>query len=541
MGETQRGILALGLESQSYPGRQLLLPETAVAGTLSATTQPNAVGVTGIHMHLHIIVKGNTATGTVQITGLKSDGTTVVDETSPTLAAATSTQSVQEYCTTGTYYSIDSSGIIITGLTNGTITVYGVMSSTHMYPSEFDTQEKMNLYSPKDHRGLMYAHSRIVQLDKSVTMDKFQSALYPESGTWLGYAGFSASPTVTTIPASPTSLLASTAVSGTPLSLTSQPTSPGMLLKLVVTGTATYGTITITGTNQYNQTAIETVKCLGGAGTFYTTTVFASVSSSGIAISGLDSGSLAVSGFFGTKWVHLLPSDDLIQTFCFGIFSGTETAVYPMGYFDDITIESDVRKEIKLTSKVGSQDMIILGDRSTSPMYLSRLPSLGQPIDYPIVGWQMLAYIDSITGTPFTTQYYDLEMFKLSISTGIKPTYTGQNTQVYSRLYKEGNTTEVKVEATVDFRNVQEYEKYRLNQKRILGLKLIGPYIGNSSGPLYKYLQFTLPLKWANTDRDRGKEKVEGKISGVCEYEASLGYAARLEMVNQAPPNWASL
>jgi hypothetical protein len=50
-----------------------------------------------------------------------------------------------------------------------------------------------------------------------------------------------------------------------------------------------------------------------------------------------------------------------------------------------------------------------------------------------------------------------------------------------------------------------------------------------------------VPAKYEAFDLDRSKEKVTAKMSGVAEYSESLGYAAKLDIVNQQPPTYASL
>src|SRR5207244_666751 len=97
-----------------------------------------------------------------------------------------------------------------------------------------------------------------------------------------------------------------------------------------------------------------------------------------------------------------------------------------------------------LTCKTTTQDKIILGNRATTPMTTSRLPSLGQPYDLPLVSWPAVIYIDPLTGTAGSTQYNDLLSIKLSIASGFKPTYVSKNQQVYDRIYQEGSSVSVK-------------------------------------------------------------------------------------------------
>ncbi len=215
----------------------------------------------------------------------------------------------------------------------------------------------------------------------------------------------------------------------------------------------------------------------------------------------------------------------------------------PYGFVDSADLEMDASKDIKLICKCTSQDMIPLGNRATTLLSSSRMPTLGQPFDMPTVGWQSLIYIDSLSGTAFTTAYNDLQTIKIAVPTGWKPTYTATNSQLYSRAYQDGSMIKVKFDALVDFTDLIQYELWRQNVKQLIGVKFINQqtgYIGNTSGTLnYKSWQITMPTKYEMFERDRSKEKVEAKISGICEYEPTLGYAALLTIINQAAPNYA--
>lgn len=542
MGSTQRGTLALFIEPAANQGRQVLLPETAI-GTLSITTQPNAI-LAGCHMHLFVVIKGATASGTVTIAGKKNDGSTAVSETTPTIPAATTAVPHFDYCTTGTYNTINSSGITVTGLTNATITVFGVYQGTKLIPISFEPTEKFDYLDPKDQRGLMYGTVRKTQLIKHTELSKFDTdSFYPDTDLWYGFAVWNNTPTVTTIPASPTVKMAATAVTSAPFTLTTPPVSPGEMLQLVVTATAVYGTIGITGVNQFGQTVTETVVCYGGAGTFYSANIYSSVASNGVTITGLTGGSLAINGIFGTKWVfNLGTSGAAVNTLAMGIFSGTDSSVVPYGLIDTSDLEMDAQKEIKLTCKCTTQDLIPIGNRATTLLSASRLPSLGQPFDMPSPGWASLIYIDALSGTGFTTQYSDLQTIKIAVATGWKPTWTATNSQLYNRAYQDGSMIRLTFDALIDFTDLNQYELWRQNVKQLIGVNFINKqtgFIGNTSGTLnYKSWQILMPAKYEVFERDRSKEKVEAKVNGVTEYEPSLGYAAQLVVVNQAPPNY---
>lgn len=542
MGSTAKGLLAIYLEPTAAAGRQTLLPETAISSTMSLTTQPNVTNSQAL-MYMHIVVKGATVSGTVAIAGKKADGSTAVSETSSTLAAATVNQPNSEYCTSATYNTVNSSGITTTGLTGGTITIYGIYAATKLIPAEFNTVEKFDSFSPKDHRGILFKDIRLQQLNKHVTLDKFDTALYPDTSTWWAHCLLSASPTTSLISSTgstPDSLKTSTAVSGSPLSLTTQPLSPGQLLQFVVTGAGASGSIAISGTNQFGVSTTETILASGN-GTYYSQNVYSAVASGGVSVTGLTSGSVAIGGFFATQWTFITPSDP-IMTLAASAFTGTDSAAYPFGVVESGDFTMDVEKEISLTTKCTTQDQVVLGNRATNPLNTNRLATFGQPIDFPVAGWASLIYIDAVSGTPGTTQYTDLLDLKVSVDTGAKVTFTAQNQQVFSRFYRE--PAGLKFDATVDFTNLTEYENFRQFQKRLFVFKHLvsNRYIGSSSSvPIYKYWQWTIPAKYESFDKDRSKEKVTAKVMGTAEYSETLAYAGQLVVVNQVPPTYASL
>src|SRR5947209_5624830 len=140
MGSTAKGLLAVYMEPTAAPGRQTLLPDTAVSATMSLTTQPNVANAQAL-MYLHVVIKGATVSGTVAIAGKKADGVTTVTETSTILAAATALQPNSEYCTTATFNTVNASGVTVTGLTGGTITIYGIYAATKLIPANFNVTE----------------------------------------------------------------------------------------------------------------------------------------------------------------------------------------------------------------------------------------------------------------------------------------------------------------------------------------------------------------------------------------------------------------
>ena len=533
--------MGIVLESLTTPGLVTLLPPTAVAASLSLTTQPS--GSTG--MRLLIIVQGNTATGTVTVTGTAVSGSS--PETTPTIAIPPAGQNslvtAFEYVTAATWSVVNASGVTTSGLTNGTITIYGIQAAKYLIPCIADIEKDYKYFIPKEARGLFDAETSMQQTVIEAKISKIDQALYPEDSLFLGYMGISQSPTVTTIPSTPTVLKTATAVSGGPWGLTTQPTTPGMKLIFTVTASSATGSIAITGTDQYGMAATETVTCNGngsnGNGTYYSAKVYSAVGSNGLAFTGLTSGSVAVSGVFGWQYVFV-PDANALYSAAFEWYTGTDSHAVPWGHFTDIEVEFGVEKEVKVAFKGNCQDKLPIGDRTTNPLSTSRVTALGQPTDLPMIGWQTAIYVDALTGTPGTTAYSDVIDGKISIKVPQKSIWTSTVTQRFSRLYRQQRS--VVATAQIDFVNLTRYEQWRKNIQEFLAFTLQGAYIGNVAGTIYnKSYQWIFPVQYAKFKEDATKlENVTAELECKGIYAPSAGYSHKLVVINQQAPVYTS-
>lgn len=536
MGTSALGTLGIVLENLSSPGI-VQLYNGAVAGTLSLTTQPS--GSTG--MRLLIIVQGNTATGTVAIAGTVLSGSS--PETTPTIpippAGQNSLVTAFEYVTQATFTAVNASGVTCTGLTNGTITIYGIQAAKYLVPCIADIEKEYKYFIPKEARGLLDAETNMQQTVIEAKISKIDQALYPEDSLFLGYMGISNNPTVTTIPASPTSLKTSTAVSGGAMSLTTQPTTPGMKLIFTVTSSSATGTIVISGTNQFGIATSETITANGngtnGNGTYYSANVYSAVNASGITFTGLTSGSVAVTGVFGWKYVFV-PDANALYSAALEWYTGTDSHAVPWGHFTDIEVDFGVEKEVKVSFKGNCQDKLPIGDRTTNPLSASRVTALGQPTDLPMIGWQTAIYVDALTGTPGTTAYSDVIEGKIAIKVPQKPIWTSTVNQRYSRVYRQQRS--VQATATIDFVNLARYEQWRKNIKEFLAFTFQGGYIGNDSGTIYnKSYQWIFPVQYAKFKEDGSKlENVTAELECKGIYDPSVSYSHKLICITQQAP-----
>jgi hypothetical protein len=496
-------------------------------------------------MRLLILVQGNTATGTVAVAGTVLSGSS--PETTPTIpippAGQNSLVTGYEYVTTATFTAVNASGVTCTGLTNGTITIYGIQAAKYLVPCIADIEKDFKYFVPKEARGLLDAETNMQQTVIEAKISKIDQALYPEDSLFLGYMGISNNPTITTIPASPTSLKTSTAVSSAPFSLTAQPTTPGMKLIFVVASSSATGTITISGTNQYGIAASETITCNGngsnGNGTYYSANVYSAVASNGIGATGLTSGTITTTGVFGWQYVFL-PDSNALYSGAFEWYTGTDSHAVPWGFFTDIEVDFGVDKEVKVSFKGDCQDKLPIGDRTTNPLSSSRVTALGQPTDLPMIGWQTAIYVDALTGTPGTTAYSDVIDGKISIKVPQKAVWTSTTTQRFSRVYRQQRS--VMATATIDFINLLRYEQWRKNIKEFLAFTLQGAYIGNVSGTIYnKSYQWIFPVQYAKFKEDASKlENVTAELECKGIYESSVSYSHKLVVINQQAPTYTS-
>jgi hypothetical protein len=539
MGTGMKGTLAIGLENLNAQGKQPLLPQTAIAPTMSLTSQ-GSFGVAGCRYH--IIVFGNTTTGSITLTGKDVNGGALVETISnipvPSPAGQHPLVNDFEWGTTNVFSSINASGITTTGLANGFIIILGCQAPKILVPSTWDADETYQQYSPKEHRGLIYLDTNIQQGVKKVDW-QLQQSLYTENSLYVPYASISAAPTITTIPATPTVLKAATAVSTGPFGLTTQPTGPGQILQVIITASAAVGTIVIVGTNSLNQATTETIVANGngsnGNGTYYSSNSYSAVGATGISFTGLTGGSAAFGGAFALDYVFT-PSDS-IYTLCAEDYTGTDSSILPLLVATDLEINQDVQKQVDITLKGFAQDLIHIGDRTTQNMVLSRVLQLGQPLDKPLTGWQSLIFIDPVPGvggTPGATLYGDLNTLKLILTLPADPEYNATNLQTMTTFFRDqisGSFT-----MSINFKNLLQYEQFRQNGIQVFQIKYLGPILGTNAGALVqKAWIITVAAKYKAIKRKRDK-KVSADIDATMQYEPSLGYGVKFEIITTQAP-----
>lgn len=519
---------------EANPGEQLLLATTAVISTITGLTAPS--GSTGMRLHIRVVAW--TASGTLTITGTGSPANTeTVNVAAPTQQQVQSAQMASyEYVSVNAYTAI--TNITTTGLTGGFITVWGIQAGKTQLSGTMKSKRTPKTYSPNAHNGLIERDYHVLQLVNNTTIDEIKQDTYGDLSLWWPYMVMGAPTTTATYPASPTSLMAATSITSS-MTLTTQPTSPGMKLILTVTAFTVAGTLTITGTVNGVAGVTENI-AVTVAGTYYSSNVYSAVS--GIT-NATTAATLAVTGVYGWSYTFLSGSNP--YSMAVEWFDGAGSWTHPYSFATDADFDSKVDGEVTLTAKGKASDKLPIGDRTTANISgVNRIAAIGTSLnDLPMVGWQSLIYLDPITGTPMTTSYGDMQEFKLSLKLSPEEHFTYNNSQNFSRVY--AGKREATVDATVIFTNYFDWEQFRQNLKQYLVYQLLnGNPIGvNGSSPLYKSWTWTLPLR-SDGDfeptSDPSKAVVTAKGKWRTEYDSTLGGSYKLVVIDQIPPNYAS-
>lgn len=534
-----KGQINLALEQLNNQGLQPLLKNAAAAASMSLTTQPVTSQFQGVRLTVWVMnapLSGSTPTITIAGTDINGNSITEgpINIAFADVAAQSAVVGKWEYTTTHLFASVNANGITTTNLTTSgaTITIQCAQGGLRLVPGVLKAKKKIDKFSPQEHRNLLDRHTKRVQTKNVCTLDELSQVVYPENSIWAAYMLTGSVPTVTTLPASPTSLLASTAVSGSPLSLTTQPTSPGMFLVFAFTGTAVAGTVAISGTNQYGLATTETVNIpASNSGSYYSANCYSAVAAAGLTITGLTAGSMAVTGVYGWQYVFL--PGDTVYSASIEAFTGVDSFILPWVMFDSLDVEFGMDKEAKITAKGIMQDRIVIGDRTTAYLNVSRITALGQPNDLPIVGWQSLVYIDTTESAAPTTQFGDLLECKMSFKSPQKPNWTATNSQNYNRVNR--GQRETMFSGKIDLTNVLQWEQWRMNVLQYITFQLLGQAIGGGNNKMW---QWTFPASWDDFDIDSepSKEHVEASVQATSQYDSGLGGSYRLTIVNQQPP-----
>lgn len=534
-----------GLVTEATPGLQQLLTPTLISALPVSLTSSTALTAATTGMHLLIRVYNHTATGTITVTGTAPGSLAVVSETTRTMELVKTTGMYADYVTSAVFGAVNSSGVTLGGgLTNGSVTIYGIQATQKMVVGEWKLTDKRTEHTPVWQRG-DFAESHTGPLPMSEDPEwEYQSDFWPDECLWVLYGGVNSAQTVVSKPASPVAVLASTSVvtAGT-VSASIQPTAPGMILQCVIGGApATAATVAISGTNIYGEAITETiVASTKTAGTYTSLNSFATITASGIAYGNFGgSATLTVNAVFG--WTSTANTGDTFSTFAAAQYDGIGSYVAPFCMVGEWSIEGGPDKETKVMAKGPTQAVLPVGVNST---FTSQIPALAQPLDEAVMGWRALVYIDPITNTPGTTLNPDVTNYKVTVNNKLKPIHTQAWNPVarwFSRIKR--NRREIMVEVKVDIDSqatLQEYlQWFKQSRKRLIQIQIIGlNQLGTTGGTTYyPGWTITVPVRW---EGDPGRvftvsqESIELTLKGRAYLDPALNYDLQVLAVTRYP------
>lgn len=545
-GLTQR--IRLALETGAAAGESLLMASTTGASTLSLTTQPNTISATtGMYLHFYCI--GNTTSGTIIITGTGVSGS-ITSITYHVNAAPQNNAGYSEVCTKEAFLTVGASGIALTGgLVGAQIIVQGTFVGKYLVPITMDQEEKITHHAPPDKRGILFKNLRVVQLTKMIDVPKFDSDLYPDS-LWAPYTCIGNTPTITTIPSSATSLLASTAIAAT-MTLTTPPTAPGQFLIFAITTNTASGTIVVNGTDQYGNAygSSETITISSAASqTVYSTRRYSVVNTSGantFTTTGGTGSHIVVTGVYAWQYAWTYDGTTNITPYsaALEVYDGVNGFVIPGFVPSDMALAWAKEKEITLACKGTAQDLLVVGDPTSTTFGSNPFATASQPTSLPYTSWPASFYIDNDNGgTALTTQDGSMLDFKFNVATGRKWVYAGDGQQrpAFVTWDTEHDFTIDSTIIDIGYANYLNY--FKPNLPLILGTQFQGTFLGNiSSTNYYELVQIIAPVKVDTWKFDKSKNPVQGTLKLMANYDfANLGYGYKYVVIAQQPPTYQS-
>lgn len=530
-----KGVVNLALETLNSPGIQQILAPTAISATMTGFSAL-PTNTSGGRFYIHIT--NWSVSGSVTINGTGTPASTeTYNIAAPTLQQTQSAQlTSNDFVSVNAYTAI--TNLTTTGLTGAIVQVWYIYAGKFAVPSILKSNKKPKVYSPNEHNSFIERDKKIVLLTNEATIDELKQDIYGDLSLWWPYMMMGAPSTTATIPATPTSIVASTPVTaGSPATFSpTAPTAPGMRLIIVVSSYTVSGTLTITGTVN-GITGVSEVINITANGTLYSANVYSAISSMANASY---SATVVITGVFGWQLTFLSSGQKYSANLEW--FDGAGSWVHPFAYFTEGDFDIKVQTEATLTAKGKCQDKLPIGDRTTTPLQgTNRIATIGQNLnDLPMVGWQTAVYMDAITGSPLTTSFADVQELKVSLKTPDEEHFTFVNFPIFNRVYS--GKRECLVDATLFFIDFLQWEQFRQNLKQYLSFQFLGQYIGTSAGTAYyKSWTWTLPIRTDgqfDVTSDPSKAPVTAKAMWRAEYDSVIGGAYKLVVVTSLPPTY---
>jgi len=535
LGAAAKGLTGVGTEFTNS-GMQSRLTPTAI------TALPASPGTSTNGERLAIGFYNHTAAGTVSVAGTAPLSLAAITELTSSIPTMELPGEVAWYATTNIFGAVNASGVTIgSGLTGGTVVIYGIQAANRLVVGEWKLADKVKEHSPTEQRGVYDADFHLLALAQDPEWELTQD-FYADDGLWLFQGAYASAATSATIPAAPPTILtaATSVTTAGNASATAQPTAPGMIIGITLTGSPTTAqTVSVTGVNLFGETVIEVVvPSTKTAGTWYSSNVFTSIAANGIVWGAFGAGTIGALGYFGWK-LSGNPSD-ILSSFALEQYDSTASYIAPFALVDEWSMEGGSEKEWKVQAKGPCQQVIPVGNPATTT---NQITQFGQIIDKPYTGWRAFVTIDALSGTIGTTQNLDAMDWKLVTKINWKSKHTSWGnppTRTWNRAYRQRR--KIEVEFTLDMTQATfqaEYDAWKKRRKRLVQLTLRGVQLGIDGGTTYYHGGvFNLPVRWvevAERDFQSGKDSVEVKLKGICEFENSLGYSHNYTWFSRLP------
>lgn len=413
--------------------------------------------------------------------------------------------------------------------------------------------------TPKEARGGyqgVYTHVLQMQMAKG----KIPAYVYADDFCYLLRLAVSGAPTITTLPTTPTALLAATSIAAS-MTLTTQPNAAGdgakaKILALTLSNAATNNTAvtaTVTGTDINSNPLTEQVAFTGGTTTtsavgggtgaltvtLYTRNYFATVTSITTSVQPVGD-QLAVGGVNGFFW--LFPIDLSVSTIVSATgeyWDGSAAWQLPGLVVSKLGVASQIGKSFKadLTVMAQKKAALLASTGSINPVALSgtlqTLQNLGDTIIPAIPTYATRVYADPFGSTPGTTAVpARLAEAKFDIDTGVKLGKTADGTPFPNYVGREMFGDKVMGDFTLLFNSYAnsvsdplELQNFLNQASRVVRLAYPGPYLpcgqltsaggwptslldSNSRGGAYG-IQFDIAGKHTSV----GEKKLDGRAA----------------------------
>jgi hypothetical protein len=308
-----------------------------------------------------------------------------------------------------------------------------------------------------------------------------------------------------------------------------------MKLIMLVTGAGASGSVALAGLDRFGNAQSETVT-MSGNGTYYSSLIYSAINASGVTVTGLTSGSIAITGVYAWNRSFLPAINPFTQALEW--FTGSASFTAPFVAYSDFEFAFDVKKDFTLKATGIAQDMLPIGDRTTVGLTTSRVNPLAQPTDKPNAAWACNVYIDPISGTAGTTQFGDMQSGSLKVSNPLEGVHTLTNRQVYQQVSR--GKWSAMLDAVLVFTSLLQMEQFRQDNKQWVQLVFGARSVGGGN---IQQIIFVLPFKFTKfepTSNPTDKYPTVA-ISGIAEYEPAIGASYKVQWQNSVqPPSYTS-